>query len=74
MILQALLNIYRDDHANYFILDSQNTLSQFADKLQLKPIEVQEKFYTILEFVIFELRYVPLKELKDLTLIIKAEQ
>ena len=41
LLLSSLLSIYREDHANYFILDSQNTLSQFAEKLQLKPVEIQ---------------------------------
>lgn len=41
LVLCALLNLYREDHANYFILDSQNTLSQFAEKLQIKQIHIQ---------------------------------
>ncbi|RWS13484.1 WD repeat and FYVE domain-containing protein 3-like protein [Dinothrombium tinctorium] len=73
IILSALITLYRDDRANYFILDSQNTLSQFAEKLYLKPIKIQEKFFTILEFVIYELRYVPCKELISVSIIIKSK-
>lgn len=41
LILTGLYRLYRDDGANYFILDSQNTLSQFADKLNQRDITVQ---------------------------------
>lgn len=41
MILDSMLILYREDNANYFILDSQNTLSQFAEKLQSKSCDVQ---------------------------------
>lgn len=41
LILAGLYRLYRDDGANYFILDSQNTLSQFADKLNQRDISVQ---------------------------------
>lgn len=44
LILAGLYRLYRDDGANYFILDSQNTLSQFADKLHVRNISVQVIF------------------------------
>ncbi|CAG2101979.1 unnamed protein product [Medioppia subpectinata] len=73
MILDAMLVLYREDKANYFILDSQNTLSQFADKLQLKSLEIQEHLFTLLEYVVYELRYVPCKELISISIIIKSK-
>lgn len=60
-ILTALITIYKSDKANYFLLDSQNTLAQFAEKLYTKPLYVQERFFDILEYIIFELRYIPCK-------------
>ena len=60
-ILAALITIYKSDKANYFLLDSQNTLAQFAEKLYTKPLHVQERFFDILEYIIFELRYIPCK-------------
>ncbi|RWS27323.1 PH domain associated with Beige/BEACH domain containing protein-like protein, partial [Leptotrombidium deliense] len=65
LILSALITLYRDDRANYFILDSQNTLSQFAEKLYLRSFKIQ--------FVIYELRYVPCKELISISIIIKSK-
>ena len=40
-ILDVLSSIYHQDTANYFILESQNTLSQFAEKIFLKPQDIQ---------------------------------
>lgn len=72
LTLSALFSLYRDDRANYFILDSQNTLSQFAEKLHLKHTSIQQNFFTLLEYVIYELRYVPCKELISVSIILKS--
>lgn len=69
-LLAALITIYKNDKANYFLLDSQNTLAQFAGNLYTKPLHVQERFFNILEFIIFELRYIPCKEL---TILLKQD-
>lgn len=41
VILDAVSTIFHSDPANYFILESQNTLNQFAEKIHLKGVEVQ---------------------------------
>lgn len=41
VILDSINNIYHSDPANYFILESQHTLSQFAEKIYLKFVDVQ---------------------------------
>ena len=58
IILDAITNIYMADNANYFILESQHTLSQFAEKISKLP-EVQNKYFEMLEFVVFSLNYIP---------------
>lgn len=40
-ILDAISSVYHSDNANYFILEGQHTLSQFAEKIHLKPQEIQ---------------------------------
>ena len=40
-ILDVISSIYHQDNANYFILESQCTLSQFAEKIHLKHEEIQ---------------------------------
>ncbi|GLG99384.1 Neurobeachin [Gryllus bimaculatus] len=40
-ILDAISSVYHSDNANYFILEAQHTLSQFAEKIHLKPQEIQ---------------------------------
>jgi hypothetical protein len=40
-ILDAISSVYHSDNANYFILEGQHTLSQFAEKIYVKPQEIQ---------------------------------
>lgn len=95
IILDAISTIFHSDPANYFILEPQNTLNQFSEKIHLKSPEVQvgiyqliksvtindqhqflkfnqqEKFFRLLEFVVFQLNYVPCKELISLSLLLR---
>ncbi|XP_047001362.1 WD repeat and FYVE domain-containing protein 3 [Schistocerca americana] len=72
-ILDAISSVYHADNANYFILEGQNTLSQFAEKIHLKTQEIQEKFFQLLEFIVFQLNFVPCKELISLSILLKAQ-
>ena len=40
-VLDAISTIFHSDPANYFILEPQSTLNQFAEKIHLKSPEVQ---------------------------------
>uniref|UniRef100_A0A672QYT0 WD repeat and FYVE domain containing 3 n=1 Tax=Sinocyclocheilus grahami TaxID=75366 RepID=A0A672QYT0_SINGR len=71
MILEAIANIYAADYANYFILEAQHTLSQFAERVAKLP-EVQSKYFELLEFVVFGLNYVPCKELFSVSVLLKS--
>ncbi|XP_046392591.1 WD repeat and FYVE domain-containing protein 3 isoform X2 [Ischnura elegans] len=72
-ILDAISSVYHSDDANYFILEGQHTLSQFAERIHLKPPEIQEKFFQLLEFIIFHLHFVPCKELISLSILLKGQ-
>ncbi|XP_065351177.1 WD repeat and FYVE domain-containing protein 3 [Cloeon dipterum] len=72
-ILDAISSVYHADNANYFILEGQNTLPQFAEKIHLKPTEIQEKFFQLLEFIVFQLNFVPCKELISLSIILRDQ-
>uniref|UniRef100_T1GN58 Alfy-like armadillo-like repeat domain-containing protein n=1 Tax=Megaselia scalaris TaxID=36166 RepID=T1GN58_MEGSC len=71
-ILDAISSVYHSDNANYFILDSENTLSQFTEKIHLKSPQIQEKFFDLLEFIVFQLNFVPCKELISLSILLKS--
>ncbi|XP_073897949.1 WD repeat and FYVE domain-containing protein 3 isoform X4 [Castor canadensis] len=71
IILDAITNIYMADSANYFILESQHTLSQFAEKISKLP-QVQNKYFEMLEFVVFSLNYIPCKELISVSILLKS--
>lgn len=71
-ILDAISSIYHSDDANYFILESQNTLSQFTERIHHKPIEIQQKLFLLIEFIVFQLNFVPCKELISCSILLKS--
>ncbi|XP_043246907.1 WD repeat and FYVE domain-containing protein 3-like, partial [Amphibalanus amphitrite] len=71
VILDTISSVYHADRANYFILESQHTISQFAEKIHQKPKEAQDKFFQLLELVVFQLNYVPVKELISCSILLK---
>ncbi|XP_077377164.1 WD repeat and FYVE domain-containing protein 3 isoform X1 [Festucalex cinctus] len=71
-LLDAVGSIYAADPANYFVLESQHTLSQFAERVARLPEEAQAKYFQLLEFVVFSLNYVPCKELFSVSVLLKA--
>nr|XP_029733035.1 LOW QUALITY PROTEIN: WD repeat and FYVE domain-containing protein 3-like [Aedes albopictus] len=72
IILDAISSVYHSDNVNYFILESQNTLCQFSEIIHLKTIPVRERFFGLLEFIVFQLNFVPCKELISLSLLLKS--
>lgn len=70
--MDAISSIYHSDNANYFILESQNTLSQFIERIHHKPDEIQQKLFQLLEFIVFQLNFVPCKELISLSIFLKT--
>lgn len=71
LVLDAVSSIYHADNVNYFILETQNTLSQFAEVIHTKSRQTQEQFFALLEFVVFHLDFVPCKELISCSLLLK---
>lgn len=71
-ILDAISSVYHSDNANYFILEAQNTLGQFTEKIHTKSAEIQEKFFDLLEFIVFQLNFVPCKELISMSILLKS--
>ena len=72
-ILEVINSIYHQDNANYFILEPQHTLSQFVEKIYQKPQNVQEKFFELLEFIVYDLNFIPCKELISISILIKSD-
>ncbi|XP_025205063.1 WD repeat and FYVE domain-containing protein 3 [Melanaphis sacchari] len=71
-ILDAISNVYHSDNANYFILEPQNTLPQFTEHIHLKNQQIQDKFFKLLEFIVFQLNFVPIKELVSMAQLLKT--
>lgn len=71
-ILDAISSIYHADNANYFILENQNTLSQFTEKIHHKSPDIQQKLFQMIEFLVFQLNFVPCKELISMSIFLKT--
>lgn len=75
LVLSTIRNIYTNDECNYFILESQNQLLYSLDdsniKIHLRSNEIQLRFIEILEFIVFDLKFVPCKELVSIGLCIQ---
>ncbi|XP_056639814.1 WD repeat and FYVE domain-containing protein 3 isoform X1 [Diorhabda sublineata] len=71
-ILDAISSIYHSDNANYFILENQNTLSQFTERIQYKPADIQQKLFDLIEFLVYQLNFVPCKELISMSIFLKT--
>ncbi|KAJ8966192.1 hypothetical protein NQ317_015412 [Molorchus minor] len=59
-------------NANYFILENQSTLSQFTERIHYKSPEVQQKLFELIEFLVFQLNFVPCKELISTSIFLKT--
>lgn len=70
-ILDCINNIYCSDNANYFILQSQHTLSLFVEKAPEKDTDVKERIFKLLELVICNLNWVPCPELISVSILFK---
>ncbi|CAL8102436.1 unnamed protein product [Calicophoron daubneyi] len=71
-LLDAIQSIYLQDLSNYFILEQQNTLVVFAKKIFHKPVEVQEAFFNLMEVLVTELHYVPMREISSIVVLLKT--
>uniref|UniRef100_A0A182QR41 WD repeat and FYVE domain-containing protein 3 n=1 Tax=Anopheles farauti TaxID=69004 RepID=A0A182QR41_9DIPT len=74
MILDAIKDVYKSDDVNYFMLESQSTFCLFADKIHHKPKTVQQHFFDLIEFIVFQLNFIPRKELIALSVLLKTNQ
>ncbi|CAH1794598.1 unnamed protein product [Owenia fusiformis] len=72
IILDVISSIYHQDNANYFILESQCTIAQISERIHNKPPDIQGKFFEIVEFIVFNLNFVPCKEFISLSLLLKT--
>ncbi len=61
IVFDTISSIILADNANYFL--SGENLSPLTEVLYNKPNDVQLKIYDLLEFIIFQLKYIPNREL-----------
>ncbi|GMT24188.1 hypothetical protein PFISCL1PPCAC_15485, partial [Pristionchus fissidentatus] len=72
-IFDIILSIYSCDHVNYFILDRFLPFTSFIERLGDKSLSIQLKALEIVEFLLFELDYIPCKELISFCVLSKTE-
>ena len=62
------------DPANYFIVESNHTLSAFIEKVVEKTEEVQAAVFGVVEYVIMGQGYVPTAELTSIGLLLNSTE
>ncbi|XP_036772494.2 WD repeat- and FYVE domain-containing protein 4 isoform X2 [Manis pentadactyla] len=71
-VLSAIRTIWTWNARNFFLLEwTLQPISQFVEMVPLKPAPVQKHFFQLLEFLVFELHYVPHEILKKVQRLIK---
>ncbi|XP_029465484.1 WD repeat- and FYVE domain-containing protein 4 [Rhinatrema bivittatum] len=71
-MLSTIKTIWALDKMNFFLLEwTLQPISQFVEVIHLKPHPVQLQFFQLIEYVVFELSYIPHEILKKLQVLIK---
>lgn len=70
MVFDTISSVILADNANYFLCGEN--LSPLTEVLQSKGNEVQMKIYDLLEFIVFQLKYIPHRELVNLSIMLKS--
>ncbi|CAF1017714.1 unnamed protein product [Adineta ricciae] len=70
IVFDTIGSIILADNANYFFCGEN--LSPLTEVLYDKPNDVQLKIYDLLEFIVFQLKYVPHRELVNLSIMLKS--
>lgn len=72
IVFDAISSIILADNANYFLCGEN--LSPLTENLYSKPNDVQTKIYDLMEFIVFQLKFIPHRELVNLSILIKSER
>jgi hypothetical protein len=72
MVFDTISSIILADNANYFLCGEN--LSPLTEVLYNKPNDVQLKVYDLLEFIVFQLKYIPHRELVNLSIMLKSKR
>ncbi|MGH0153416.1 UNVERIFIED_CONTAM: hypothetical protein FKN15_025858 [Acipenser sinensis] len=71
-ILSTIKQIWTWTRANFFLLEwTLQSLSQLADSICLKPLQIHTQFFQLVEMVVFELDYIPHETLQKIQYLIK---
>ena len=73
LLLETILGLYRTDNSNYFILKEERTLCSFLEICQDRSDLVQKKLFSIIEFLVSNLHYVPNSELFSICLLLDSD-
>ncbi|CAF0758317.1 unnamed protein product [Rotaria sordida] len=70
IVFDTISSVILADNANYFLCGEN--LSPITEILYNKPNNVQLKIYDLLEFIVFQLKYIPHRELVNLSIMLKS--
>ncbi|CAF4733951.1 unnamed protein product, partial [Rotaria sp. Silwood2] len=72
IVFDTISSIILADNANYFLCGEN--LSPLTEVFYSKPNDVQIKIYDLLEFIVFQLKYIPHRELVNLSIMLKSNK
>lgn len=73
-IINSIQSLLSYDNANYFIIEALHPFSQFINKMPDKSGPVREAILKLVEFVAFQLSWVPSQELVAMTILFKDQR
>ena len=72
IVFDTISSIILADNANYFLCGEN--LSPLTENLYSKSHDVQTKIYDLMEFIVFQLKFIPHRELVNLSILLKSER
>ncbi|KFD70218.1 hypothetical protein M514_17568 [Trichuris suis] len=73
-VLDVMYSIFSADPVNYFLLESRCPVGKFIETVNAKSLKTQRKLFDLIEYVVFQLNYLPSKEFIAIAPILKTNK
>lgn len=74
IILETILNVFKSDPANYFIVAIHHPIPTLLEKMTEKDEEVQDALLKLVDHVILEIHYIPTAEMTGVGLLLEKKE
>uniref|UniRef100_A0A5S6QX43 WD repeat and FYVE domain-containing protein 3 n=1 Tax=Trichuris muris TaxID=70415 RepID=A0A5S6QX43_TRIMR len=73
-VLDVLYSIFSADPMNYFLLETRCPIGKFVETVNAKSLKTQRKLFDLIEYIVFQLNYLPSKEFIAIAPILKMNK